>query len=360
MAMRRATLRRAGAASSSTTTGGVPTTRAVIAGTGLTGGGDLSTDRTINVAANADGSIVVSANDVKVGVLATDAQHGNRGGGGIHAVATGAAAGFMSAADKAKLDTLGATNVTSPLSGDGSAGNPLAILPASTSAPGSMSAADKAKLDQLPSVQWAQGMFMVAQAAVPSLTAFVYEDFITADAIGLGAFAAASRDPSIDGGVIKLAVTGGISAALKSVVVNSKTSTWATGTRFKLFHIVDGAGETMWLCGLCNTGLTHWVQIAMRQTDSSTILQIEQQNASSTKTAGTGAGSTPGTTWHDALLTFDGTTLRAFIDGVQIASSTTLTNHPTDALVPSILGNLGGVAGDLRVDAMFFAFARAS
>lgn len=89
--------------------GGVPPTRVLTAGTGLTGGGDLSADRTFNVVANADGSIVANANDIQVGVLATDAQHGVRGGGTQHSVATGAANGFMSAADKTKLDGLPST-----------------------------------------------------------------------------------------------------------------------------------------------------------------------------------------------------------------------------------------------------------
>lgn len=89
--------------------GGVPTTRQVIAGAGLAGGGDLSADRTLDVVANADGSIVVAANDVKVGVLATDAQHGVRGGGTQHAtVVAGGAAGFMTGADKTKLDGIAA------------------------------------------------------------------------------------------------------------------------------------------------------------------------------------------------------------------------------------------------------------
>lgn len=82
----------------------VPSTRTITAGAGLTGGGDLSADRTINAAAHADGSIVVNANDIQVGVLASDAQHGVRGGGTQHAAATGGANGFMSAADKTKLD----------------------------------------------------------------------------------------------------------------------------------------------------------------------------------------------------------------------------------------------------------------
>lgn len=61
----------------------------------------------LDVVANADGSIVVNANDVQVGVLATDAQHGARGGGTQHANAVPAgAAGFMTGADKTKLDNM--------------------------------------------------------------------------------------------------------------------------------------------------------------------------------------------------------------------------------------------------------------
>lgn len=90
--------------------GKVDTTTQVIAGAGLTGGGALSSDVTLNVIANADGSIVVNADDILVGVLATDAQHGVRGGGTQHAVATGATAGFMSASDKTSLDALVVTD----------------------------------------------------------------------------------------------------------------------------------------------------------------------------------------------------------------------------------------------------------
>lgn len=85
----------------------VPNTRTLTAGTGLTGGGDLSADRTFNVGANADGSITVNANDIQVGVLATDVQHGNRGGGALHSNATTSTAGFMSAADKTTFDGMG-------------------------------------------------------------------------------------------------------------------------------------------------------------------------------------------------------------------------------------------------------------
>jgi hypothetical protein len=92
--------------------------RLLTAGAGLTGGGDLSADRTFDVVANADGSIVVNADDIQVGVLATDAQHGTRGGGTLHAEATTSVAGFLSAADKTKLDGLSGTFGTEQENGE--------------------------------------------------------------------------------------------------------------------------------------------------------------------------------------------------------------------------------------------------
>jgi hypothetical protein len=92
---------------------GAQPNQTITAGAGLVGGGSGAAI-TVDAAANADGSIVVNADDIQVGVLATDAQHGNRGGGALHADATGATAGFMSAADKTKLDGIetGATATT--------------------------------------------------------------------------------------------------------------------------------------------------------------------------------------------------------------------------------------------------------
>ncbi len=59
----------------------------------------------LDVVANADGSLVVNADDMQVGVLATDAQHGVRGGGTQHAdVVAAGADGFMTGADKTRLD----------------------------------------------------------------------------------------------------------------------------------------------------------------------------------------------------------------------------------------------------------------
>lgn len=98
---------------SATGAGLVPAARSVFAGSGLIGGGTLAADVTLNVGANADGSIIVNADDIQVGILATDAQHGNRGGGSLHDLATILIAGFMSAADKSKLDAVTVANIPS-------------------------------------------------------------------------------------------------------------------------------------------------------------------------------------------------------------------------------------------------------
>ena len=81
------------------------------------GDGLILTGNDLDVVANADGSIVANVDDIQVGVLATDAQHGVRGGGTQHANAVPAgAAGFMTGADKSKLNGVAAgaeVNLTS-------------------------------------------------------------------------------------------------------------------------------------------------------------------------------------------------------------------------------------------------------
>lgn len=73
---------------------------------------EAAQDAVLSVISNSDGSIIATYNDtgnvetITVGVLATDAQHGNRGGGALHAVASTVANGFLAATDKAKLNNL--------------------------------------------------------------------------------------------------------------------------------------------------------------------------------------------------------------------------------------------------------------
>ncbi len=102
----------------------------MIAGAGLTGGGTLAANRTFNVIANADASVVVNANDIQVGVLATDAQHGVRGGGTQHAAAIDAgASGFMTGTQVTQLAALVAAGTALQDAYD--SGNTIAVVTAS-------------------------------------------------------------------------------------------------------------------------------------------------------------------------------------------------------------------------------------
>lgn len=122
--------------------GGAPLDRQLTAGDGLVGGGDLSADRTFDIGAAVDGSIVVNSDSIQVGTLASDDQHGNLGGGVLHSVVSDIANGFMSSAQKAALeDAIPSTRListTSPLSGGGdlSANRTLSVGAGTTSASG--------------------------------------------------------------------------------------------------------------------------------------------------------------------------------------------------------------------------------
>ena len=142
----------------------------VVAGDGLT-----KTANTLNVVAHTDASIVVSADAVQVGVLATDAQHGARGGGTQHAPASPSVAGFQSAADKTKLDGISSGAAALSSSAPANVGTAAAVgagttaarsdhvhshgaqtdsalhAIATTAAAGFQSAADKTKLDGISS-----------------------------------------------------------------------------------------------------------------------------------------------------------------------------------------------------------------
>lgn len=167
--------------------GGVPTSRTLTAGAGLTGGGDLSADRTFDVVANADGSITVNANDIQVGVLASDAQHGTRGGGTQHADATITVSGFMSGADKTKLDGVATGATNTPLSST----NPVNVTKAAASAG---VAADASRQDHKHDVTTAAAGAITpgdaaAEGTATSLARSDHQHSIAAFGTGAGTFA---------------------------------------------------------------------------------------------------------------------------------------------------------------------------
>jgi hypothetical protein len=94
----------------------------IIAGAGLT-----QTGNTIDVVANADGSISVQANDIKVGVLATDIQHGARGNGNLHTVADATHDGFMPQAHWSLVNGATASPTANTLRKGGASGELLGV-----------------------------------------------------------------------------------------------------------------------------------------------------------------------------------------------------------------------------------------
>lgn len=88
----------------------VPITRQIIAMDGIAGGGSLSGDVELAIIP-ADASIVAYEDSIAVGVI-SDAQHGARGGGDTHELATGSTAGFLAPAMYTLVDA--ATSIATP------------------------------------------------------------------------------------------------------------------------------------------------------------------------------------------------------------------------------------------------------
>ncbi len=188
--------------------GGVPSTRQVIAGAGLTGGGALSSDVTLNVVGNADGSIIANANDIQVGVLATDAQHGNRGGGSLHTAVTNSAAGFapiITAADRVLLSTNGTTSLWGRVD--------LGSLQVTGSLPTSSLAQNGATTGQ--------ALIWNGSSWIPA-TDFGAQNIVTTGTISSGALTATSiRDTALGTGVVH---SNGVGQFTSSLIVNADIS----------------------------------------------------------------------------------------------------------------------------------------
>jgi len=78
------------------------------------GAGLTKTGSRFDIGENADGSITINEDDIQVGQLANDAQHGSLGRGNLHQIATQTESGFMAAIDKTKLDNSGQLSNNTP------------------------------------------------------------------------------------------------------------------------------------------------------------------------------------------------------------------------------------------------------
>lgn len=206
--------------------GGVSPTRLLTAGAGLTGGGDLSADRTFNVGANVDGSIIVNSNDVQVGVLATDAQHGVRGGGTQHAVATTSNAGFMSADDKGKLDLF--VNVLDYGADPTGVADSLAAFDAALAATSALNTL----------------MLVIPPGNYKMSNTWVIDRPV--HVLGSG------TRPSAGGSTLYVNVGAGCDGILVKYFVSSPTDIGAHKSILENFHIVSSSGVAAWQPNLTN------------------------------------------------------------------------------------------------------------
>lgn len=100
--------------------GSVPTSRRIIAGSGLTGGGELSSNVILSVSFDNATPQAIGTGGSGVSTVAARRDHvhahGNQAGGTLHSVVTTTTNGFMSSADKVKLNALNLTSSHSSLS----------------------------------------------------------------------------------------------------------------------------------------------------------------------------------------------------------------------------------------------------
>lgn len=204
-----------------------------------TGDGLIANANGVSVAAG-DGSITVGANSIAVGVI-SDAQHGARGNGTLHSVATASFAGFMPTAHFSLVNsaTASATNDRLALR-DGSAGCAFGVVTATeinlgTSATGYVRSANNAVAagsstqvflksgDQ--SNVGSSGLVRVESGAAPANTGTVTIASGNSSAATSGAISITSGAGLISGAV---AISTGAASSTSSGAINITTGNAAT------------------------------------------------------------------------------------------------------------------------------------
>ena len=223
---------------------------------------------------------------------------------------------------------LSTVTTSAPASGDGSVGSPVTVRAATSSLSGYLAAADKAKLDTL-SVSWASARASECFAAAPALTEAVYVKISANGSLTATALAAGFGDASVEGGAVKNS-TSWAAYSTASVFQTPAAKSWCVAFRAAL--PVPSTGGDVADLGLVYGARSHLAAMGgVNSTDTTHIvLQL----------TGTGTTSVVSTTaidgaWHNYMISFDGTTVKAWQDGVVVASQATLTNLMTDAGFPA-------------------------
>jgi hypothetical protein len=190
---------------------------------------------------------------------------------------------------------------------------------------------------------WAGAQQSLMITNVSQLTRFVSIPLGTNQA----AFNAGLSDPALEGGGVSNASGGAVFMSQASLFQTMKTGKWALAIREKCAAPAGGQQSQI---GTCNTGDTHHVAVGTDNAVSTTNFVLKILGAGSTNVVLSLAADT---NLHDFVLTFDSTTLKVFIDGTQVGSTTTTTNLVDE---PQFLYSLGTASGRVSATKCLYGF----
>lgn len=217
-----------------------------------------------------------------------------------------------------------------------------ALDEATTAAKGLMSVSDKVKLNDLDYDGWFKTQVDIMHAQAPALTNF--REMKLGDRPAGVSLGSASNDPNAVGGGISHGAGAKVTVGA-SIFQTTATTSWAFAWRCKM---PAPSGANFYFAGLLNAGATHYCGVASYGTTDATHWQIYLYNGVTETIAAT--SNVADTNYHDFVMTFDGTTIKLYIDTVLRASTTTLTL--TDEPMFACINGPG--AGDVK--ALRFAY----
>lgn len=180
---------------------------------------------------------------------------------------------------------------------------------------------------------WLGDAIDIMSTAAPALTNF--------EEIKLGNFplgAAISTDGPLDasvpGGGVTQDATDKASLSFYSLFQTPATTSWAFAAHAKLLEASVGHFNFV---GLINAAGAHYAGVASYPTVDAANYVLYTYDGQEVFAAATFP---PDTAYHTFIVTFNGTTIKLFIDGVEEASTATLTGLTNQAMYPGITATL--------------------
>ena len=184
---------------------------------------------------------------------------------------------------------------------------------------------------------WLTAQVAVMHAQAPALTNFREIE------VGVKAFVTGGKDGAAPGGAVANDTVGTVDLTVASLFQQPKTKSWAIAFRAA---IPATTSTNFNFVGLQNAAHTHDLGVAQYHTaDSGDHYLLYMYNGAELAPASTVVADTA---FHDFVVTFDGTTVKMFIDGTLAASTATLTSITDEAMQASVFGNVAGATRCVR------------